>query len=186
MSRDIQVAGATMVWVKGAAGTSIASLSELGLPDSPIRITPDFRYLDVTADAWGEAPFEVQYKLASVYISMRLVHVDLSILDTCLQESQGGSAGPGLMTYAGSRLGNNAARFAATNHFIGLNIAAPVNGRPWRFFFAYLVGPPIVHPLGTERSLIDLNWRAIPYIADPWNAGLGSATAPLFDHTLDT
>lgn len=186
MARDFQIAGECMVYVKGAAGSLISSLSELGLADGPIQVMEDSRHMDINVDAFGgEVPPEIQYKLSAMFVTMRLVHYDPVILSTCLRESKGGSAAPGFMPRAGTRLGNNSARFAATNHFIGLNIAAPVNGIPYRFYFAYLVNPPFRISLGTERSLVELNWRAIPYQSDPWGNGTGSLLAPVYDNVLD-
>lgn len=185
MTRDIQVNGEAMVYVKGATNSGIGSLSELGLASDSIRISPVFRLKEVNADAWGEAPFEMQFMLAFANITMTLVHFDTSVLDFCITESMGGAVSAGRMPRAGARLGNNVARFAAGNHFIGLNIAAPV-GSPWRFYTAFLTNNPLEYPVGTERSLVTLNWRAIPYAADPWNGGLGASGTYLWDRVLDT
>lgn len=187
MARDFFINGESMVSVKGAAGTSINPLIQLGLSDGPIRVSLDFRHRDIQVDAWGnEIPPEVQFMLAAATITMTLVHFDRDVLDVCVQESFGGAAAPGFLTRAGSRLGNNAARFAATNHYIGLNILSPVAAKPWRFYFTYLTGTPVEFPLGTEKSLVQLTWRAIPYTQDPWNGGLGALGSPLWDYTLDT
>ncbi len=196
MSRDFYVNGESMVFVKGQAGTGIATLQQLGLCDSPIRITLNTRYLDIITDSWGpQLPVDVQYFLSDALIQMTLVHFDPTILAVCINESQASVPFVGFVGRAGTRMGNNRARFAVGNSFIGLNIASPVQGTPWRFYYAYLVGPPFTWPLGTERSLVTLNWRAIAYTNDPWGggtaqpngaAGTGSYQAVLFDNTLDT
>lgn len=191
MARDYFISGESLVLVKGRADSAIGSLAQLGLTDGPIRLTFESRYLEIQVDAWGgEIPAEIQYKLSAVQISMNLVHFDRDVLDVCLLESMGGAPTLGTTGRAGARMGNGLPRFAAGgvlgNHFIGLNITSPVAAKPWRFFYTYLVGPPMEFPLGTERSIVTLNWRAIPYAVDPYNGGLGAFGSPLFDYTLDT
>lgn len=187
MARDFQINGECLVQVKGAAGTSIATLQELGLAADPITVTLDFRHRDINVDAWGgEVPADVQVMLAGASVSMNLIHLDRDILDVCLRESQGGSSAIGRLKRAGARMGNNAARFAATNHYIGLNLTSPVQSKPWRFYFSYLTGPPVTVPLGTEKSVYQLNWRIIPYTRDPYNSASGAEDFQLYDHTLDT
>lgn len=186
MSRVVYVNGETMVYVKGNTASPIANISELGLAESPIRVTLDSRYLDVQVDAWGgEIPIDVQNRLSAINVSMSLVHFDPAVLEACVEESMGASTF-GVLARAGNLMGGNAPRFNPLNHYIGLNLASPVGLRPWRFYFAYLVGPPMDWPLGTERSVVTLNWRAVPYTQDPWNGGLGASGYVLFDRTLDT
>lgn len=190
MARDFQINGETMVYVKGAANTAIANLTELGLAVDQVRITPNFRHLDIKVDAWGGSdgpPADVQWMLMDVMIQMTLVHFDYDVLEHCLQLSAGGpNAAFHTMTRAGARLGNNFARFEAGNRYIGLNLASPQGQRPWRFYFAYLASQPVTIPLGVERSLVPVTWRAIPYTQDPWGAGLGAEGNVIWDHVLDT
>ncbi len=110
--------------------------------------------------------------------------LDRDVLDVCLNEAR---AAPvvGQMGRAGQRLGNNSARFSATNRLIGLNMTSPVAAKPWRFYFTYLSAQPMVFPLGTERSLVQLQWRAIPFTMDPYQQGAGSFGTLLYDHQLD-
>lgn len=189
MARDFTIAGESLVLVKGNVNTLMSSVTQLGLPAAPIRVRPEFRHKDLKVDAWGEAPPEIQFMLAWVNITMDLIHVDMNVLDAVLQESMGGAAAIGQLTRAGTRMGGGGARFSPTYHFVGLNIAAPVSARPWRFLHSYLTGPPIEHPVGTEASVITCNWRAIPYISDPANivGGIitGATNVPLWDHVLD-
>lgn len=191
MTRSFYINGESMIYVKGCSSSDIGSLQELGLCDSPVQVSVDPNYLDITVDAWGSQPPEMQFKLSSALIQMRLVHFDIDVLNTCIEESMGGATGPGVMTRAGTTLGNGAARFFpggpfVGNHYIGLNIASPVENNPYRFLFCYLVGHPNSFPFGTERSIIQLTWRAVPYTADPWNSGLGALGSVLWDNTLDT
>lgn len=188
MPRDLMINGPLMVFVRGNPLTAIGSLSQLGMSDGPVRVRHNFRHMDVNLDAWGgEVPFEIQCKLQDVMIDMTLVHVDYALLEVCVAESIGGmgAVGVGTMPLAGARLGNNSFRFAAGNHYIGLNLGAPVNGVPWSFKHCYLTGQPFEIPLGSERSIIAMSWRCIPYIPDPFNAGLFSLGQILYDHLPD-
>lgn len=187
MSRDFQINGESLVKVKGMTGTAIGSLSELGLSPGPINVTFDFRHRDINVDAWGgEIPADVQGMLAAVNINMPLIHIDYDILNACMRESMCGSSATGTLVRAGTRMGGNAARFAAGNHYIGVNILSPIIARPYRFLFSYLTGPPVVIPLGTEKSVFQLNWRVIPYTQDPWGNGSGATGQVLWDNNLDT
>jgi len=196
MPRDIFTNGETMITVKGSSSAPlISTLQQLGLAASQVRISFDFKHEDVNANAWGKEPFEIQFMLSEARITMDLIHFDMPVVQDCLRESMGGAAAQaveGTTPRAGSRLGNNSARFSATNHFVGLNISSPVGGAgiagnvlPWRFYFAYLTGPPMEIPLGTEKSIVQLNWRAIPYTTDPWGGGSGAQGNVWFDHTAD-
>jgi hypothetical protein len=190
MARDIFINGETLVLVKGRADSAIGAVSELGLAVDSIRIRQNFVYLPVQANAWGGSiPFEEQIMLQNCVISMTLVHFDPDVLDVCLNESLGGAASPGQVRRAGARMGNNLARFAGGgqtgNHYISLNLSSPVAGKPYRFYTSHLEGPPIEMPLGTERSLVVLNWLAIPYTTDPYGGGSGANNAVVYDHVLD-
>lgn len=158
----------------------------MGLAVDRITIQPNFRHRDITLDAWGgEVPAEVQAMLFDVNISMALVYFDNTVKDVCLQLSIGGAGAIGQTTRAGTLLGNGVGRFAVGNNYIGLNIASPIGQKPWRFYFTYLTGPPMEYPLGTEKTIMVLNWRAIPYVVDPWRGGLGATNYPIWDHSLD-
>lgn len=188
MGRDFQINGETMVFVKGSSASGIGTLQELGLATDPIQVSYDFRHRDMNVDAWSgpDMPPEVQCMLAGVNVSMNLIHWDDDILDVCLRESLGGASAIGRLKRAGARMGNNSPRFAAANHYIGLNLSSPVLGKPLRFFFSYLTGPPKTIPLGTEKSVTSLNWRVIPYTVDPYGAGFGAEDYQLWDNVLDT
>lgn len=187
MSRGWFINGESMVSVKGNTGTGISSITQLGLSDGPIRVSADFRHRDINLDAFGgEIPPDVQFMLAAVNVSMGLIHVDRDVLDACLRESMGGSATIGAVARAGVVLGGGVARFAAGWHYVGLNILSPVANKPWRFYAAYLTASPMEHPLGTEKSVITVNWRCIPYALDPWGDGTGASGVPIWDHTLDS
>ncbi len=162
----------------------------MGLSDGPIRPSPVCKHRAIHVDAWGGAAgaeAETQFMLAEVMIPMTLIHFDMSVLRTCIGESMGGSVVDGTLQRAGVRLGGNSPRFAANNHYIGLNITSPDGGLPWRFYFCYLMGTPAVIPLGTEKSVVQLNWKCIPFTQDPYGSnGLGANGFVLYDHVLDT
>src|SRR5688500_12011652 len=131
MARDFHVNGEVMVYVKGRADSAIGSLTQLGLPADPVRVSPEFRHREINLDAWGgEVPVDVQCMLAAVNVSMNLIHFDRDVIDVCLMESLGGMPAVGTMRRAGARLGNGLPRFAGGgvngNHLVGLNLASPV------------------------------------------------------------
>ena len=73
------------------------------------------------------------------------------------------SAVAGVLAPAGSLMGNGLPAFASGNHYISLNLLSPQLGFPWRFPTSYLTEQPIVIPLGTEKSMVKMRWKAIPY-----------------------
>ena len=199
MARDFYIAGEVMVYVKGRSDSGIANISELGLATDQIRVSPRSSYEDLPVNAWGRGIPDTQWMLQYVMVTINLIHVDPAILAECMRLSQGGGGNvgqDGVFARAGQRLGNNQARFApsqvapatgllAGNNYIGLNLAAPVNGIPWRFSYAHLADQPADFPLGTDKSVISTNWRVIPYIQDPWGNGTGAYNYVLWDHVLD-
>lgn len=200
MARDFFIGGESLVLVKGRTDSAIANLTELGLATDQIRCTPNFRHRELVVNAWGEAPPDVQWMLSSVDITMNLIHVDRSVIDTCLLLSMGGDpvlGTVGRMGRAGQRLGNNLPRFspataspgtgyAAGNNLIGVNITQPVGGHPWCFLMCYLKEMPVEFTLGVEAEVFPLSWRCIPFTQDPYQGGLGAYNWPLWQHVLDT
>jgi hypothetical protein len=189
MARGFFINGDTMVSVKGMAGSSIANLTQFGLASDQVRCTPQFYQRPIKVENWGEASPEIQNMLASVRISMNLVHFDRDVLDVCLQMAAANPNQPvGTMARTGTTMGNGLARFAAGNFFVSLNLYSPVAGKPWRFLTAYLDSQPVQFPLGNERSVVNVQWLAVPYPpdGDPWNNGSGASGVVLWDHTLDS
>lgn len=201
MPRDYQVTGEVLVQVKGGehlSGGPIAELSELGLADNSIRIQINYQHTDLHADDFGPTvPPEVLWQLGDANITMGLVHYDPNILDICLNESASSAEDAGTMNPAGTPLGNYSPIFSSGNTYISLNFQATQGGQTWHFPATYLTGPPIISPIGTERTIATLNWRAIPYVGPTVEgittsggialAGeLSSSGAILFDRTTDT
>lgn len=189
MARNYFVMGETMVAVKGRSDSTIAALSNLGLTSEQIRIGVEYKHLPIQVNAYGQVPPESQGMGMLARVNMQLVHFDESVLNACIQEGLAGAPSIGTLGHAGALMGNGLARFgpggAAGNHFIGLNILSALGQSPWRFYFAQLAGNPMSWPLGTERSLVDLQWTAFPYSVDPWNGGNGSFGVPVWDRTAD-
>ena len=179
MSRAYYINGETMVTVSNNA---LGGTQQLGLADSPIVINMNFRHDDIRVDTFGNAgiPPELQFMLADVSISMTLIHFDASILNTCIKESMGGAPAIGQLPRAGTLQGGQVALGAAGNHFISMGLSSPVGGQPWLFYATYLANSPVNFPLGTERSAVRCNWRAIPFSTDPWGGGTGSQGVPIW------
>lgn len=195
MARSFQIPGECMVSVKGMVGSQIASLSELGLSPDQINVTLNTYHDDVKVNAWGGGyvPADEQTFIASADISMTLVNFDNTILEECFRL---GMAAPafGVAGRTGALMGNGFARFAAGNFYIGLNISAPVNGLPYCFLYTRMTDRTVL-PFGTQRQIVQCNWRAIPYTNDPWGGGTaqpgtspgtGTLGAVIWSHTLDT
>ena len=182
MARAFYVAGEVLVKVRNAAiGTQ-----ELGLSDSSIVITPTFKSMDIAVDTWGSTkgpPPEIQSFLAEASVSMTLVHFDQSVLNSCIAQSMAASTA-GTLSHAGTLMGGNAALQASGNYYIQLGLSAPIGGQPWTFFACKLEGN-YSYPVGTERSVVRLNWRVIPYPpgGDPWNGGQGANGVVLWNYS---
>lgn len=202
-----------MVSVKGASTSYFANLTQLGLSSDPISVTFYHGHKDMKVDAWGGpgggiGPPEIQFFGGDARITMTLIHYDPVVLDACVMESRGipsvlfagNTSTNGILGRTGARMGNNSPRFGADNHFISLNISSPVAGKPYRFWYTYLAEQPLIFPLGTEKTVAQVIFRAIPYTTDPWGdgntnpstaqpltiAGTGSYKAVLYDNILDT
>lgn len=197
MARGFQIAGECMVLVKGNTNSSINAISQLGLCSDSVDVSYGIVHQDIKVNAWGNMgpPPEEQCFLSDVTVSMSLVHFDEAVLKECVRLSMGGAPVEGQMPRTGALMGGQVARFAAGNNYIGLNLTSPVAGNPYRFYYARLAAQPFRANMGTERQLVVLNWRVIPYTTDPWGgspaqpntvAGTGSLGALLWDRTLDT
>lgn len=201
MARDFWINGAAMITVKGRSNSAIGTLQQLALPADPIHVVYEPHYKDINVDAWGagEVPIDEQWMLASATVTMNVIDVDPTVLAACWLEANAGGdlTNQGSFAAAGTRMGNRTARFSPTNHYIGLNIAAPINGLPHRFLFSRLTAQNDL-PLGVEKSIIQLVWRVIPYAIDAWGgdglggafngtvAGTGAQGYILWDYTPDT
>lgn len=191
MSRDFQINGECLVKVKGAAGSDIATVQELGLAVDRVIVSPKFYHTAVHTDDFGpDVPAEVLWSLAECTITMTLIHYDNNILDVVIRESAAGRS-LGFMAGAGKPLGSYKPLFDKDCHYVSLNLLSPQLGEPWRFPTTYLAGTPAVYPLGVQATAVALTWRAIPYtVPNPGSPGqpikeLKSKSTVLFDHNLD-
>lgn len=160
---------------------TLTRFSDLGLTVDAVDIRVNFLHADVKADSYGPAvPVDKQWVYADAHIRTRLIHYDPDILELCLREACAGGENPtGALTAGGFALaglsmgggGLPAERnfpFIPNSgyHFVSLNIIPSViapNSLPWRFPAAYISQKPIIMPLGTQRSIVDIHWHAIPY-----------------------
>lgn len=203
MTRQYVVYGESMIYVKGRSTSGIGVYKrEIGLTDSPIRITIKINHKAVHPDDFGpDVPANFHTNLAEVIVRMTLVHYDDYILRTCIRESMV-SAGiiDGVCPPGGTPIGNGGALFSSTNYFISLNIL-PLNGLHWRFP-ACVLSPSLEYPIGTSLTSPELVWRGIPYasltpletytlpslpgvIFSPHRGDILSYGAVLWSHILD-
>ncbi len=189
MSRDLVVNGEVLVKVQGGShmsGFPIGDVSELGLTSDKTKMTFKFNHKDINVDDFGPLiPAEVMCQCAEVNIHMNLIHYDYEVLDVCMAEAMGGGlagvgpANPGFPGFVpvllndfqpggtlqptGTLLGNMRPILASGCHFITVNLTSPVFGLPWNFLACYLTNSPAEIPLGTDCSIVPLQWRCIPY-----------------------
>lgn len=198
-TRDFHINGPALLSVRGPTGSSIAGTTyELGLSEGQVEVRPVFNHSALQVNAWGLQPADQQWMGATVDITCGLIHFDASCLEEIVRLSMGGGTSFGQMGRAGVRLGGGVIRFAVGNNYFGLNITSPDDTRPFRFFFCYLPDPPLSWPLGTEKEVINIRFRAVPYPgtstsiltgSDPGGVvngvPLGSTNYPLFDRGSD-
>lgn len=182
MARDYVVNGECMVQVWGGAHLGedqpVGMLSELGLASEGVEITAFFKHKDVLTDDFGPVvPAEVMTQLSEVRIKMSLIHYDLEVLNICLNESLGGGNSlslpwPSLVpAAAGTLLGNGVDVTHSGCHFMRLYLSSPQLQKPLRFLSTYVVDQN-EFKMGTERTVHDLLWRAIPYTPPVLSSGL--------------
>lgn len=193
MGRAIQITGPVMASVIGGShmsGGIYGTLSQLGLSTGQITISPQFRQRGINIDDFGrEIPAEIQFLMSEVNVSMQLVQYDREVLDAVMQESQGGGGGfadAGTLAPAGTLLGNGRAVLTSGNHYTRLNLItlAPAPAG-WRFRSTYL-SESVEIPIGTERTVAVLNFKAIPYAFPNASGEISSSGIILWDHGQDT
>ncbi len=204
--RNFYINGELLVSVKGRsdslllgdeAGIAEDDVAELGLTSDPVVVKMDYFHEELKVNAWGQNTPEVQVMGASCNILMQLVHFDSDVLEAVIRESLGGAPQFGQLSWAGATLGNGKV-FGASgglygNHYISLNLTAQENpDRPYHFPYTYLQTPPFEFPLSTTKSILNLNFRAIAYVTDPYffrTANgieiIGAYGAQLLDRNLD-
>ena len=172
MARQYVINGETLVsvWILDPTtqNPTIHVMAELGLAEKNVTITPKYYHKDINVDDFGpNVPADVLAMIAECQITMTLVNFDTTVLDKCLSESIGGGTA-GTMPGAGIPMGGGLPLTNKNNHYIGLYLASPILEQPWYFPSSYMPNPPMEFPIGTEKTLAKLTWRAIPYKApDP-------------------
>lgn len=186
MARGYVVNGECLVLVKGMVGTEIEEITELGLAEKGIIITPKYVHKDIRVDDFGpEVPADVLAMIAECSIAMTLVNFDPYILDACLSESMGGGVA-GTMAGAGIPLGGGIPLYEEDCHYITLSLTSPNEefdfGLPaWNFLATYMPVKPMEYPIGTEKTLARLLWRAIPYVEPTSDGEILSAGAVIWN-----
>lgn len=179
--RDFVINGECMVYVRGngALGSSTTGdpqKHELGLTADGVQIYPQLYHDPVHTSQHGDkVQVETRWKLASCEVHMKLVHFNRDVLRACIQES---TAAPlntindpdstdiftdGWVGPAGSFLGGGKQLWESGCHYVSVGVTSPVDNFPWRFPASYLMGPPLLYPIGTESTVAELRWKVIPY-----------------------
>lgn len=154
---------------------------ELGLTDNITRIQPIFHHQDIHVDDFGnKAPAEVMSMMAECRIEMTLVHYDPTVLSCCLWDAKGFNGigtdlgfealNEGACGAAGTLMGGGRDVGHEDNRYSELFLIFPKTDevtmsqrQPYVFHACYLDSRPLEIPISTERSLVKLSWRAIPY-----------------------
>lgn len=178
MTRAYQIYGEFMVNVRGGqhlpssvGGFNNNKIAQLGLTSEAVTIVPRFRHKEIYTDDYGkEIPAELMCYMADAQVNITLVHYDEDVLQICMQETMGGGDGSfsvlgndGIMPRGGRLLGNNISMYFSGNHYLSVSLFPAASVKGWRFTSCYLNSQPLVIPVGAERSLVQLSFRAIPY-----------------------
>lgn len=187
MARDYYINGETMIYIKGAVDSAYPEVTELGLCEQPIRVSVEYRHLDIQVNAYGHVAPEKQAMGAMAKVYMSLVHFDPAVLRFLISQSVGGAPSPGTLGHAGNRMGNGVARYGPGWRYVGMSVVSALtagdpNIVPWTFYCGVLANNPLEWPLGAERSVITATFDILPYSLDPWNGGNGSYGVRLWDH----
>jgi hypothetical protein len=183
MPRQYVLNGETLVEVRGgchASGFPIGVLSELGLAEDQIRISPQINFKDINVNDFGpNVPADLLRMLSSVKISMTLVNYSPEVLDICIAESMGISRTipdigiPGVSTV----------RLSPDNGEVGANsgqflISAVQGGTPLQpGDFAFWVGGTLAGagtPMGGLKRIFESGWHYISLnlssqiLGQPW------------------
>lgn len=176
MARGYVVFGEFIVKVIGSVD-AFDGTEELGLTIDPVRIVPRYNHLDVMTDDYGpDVPVETLWNMADAVVHMTLVNYDPDVLNKCMRAAMGGGglnvgnptgsgSVDGFMGMAGTPMGGGVAMEASGNNYVMVFLIPTDDGEynPYRFVSCYLNSQPLEIPLGTERSLVKLAWRCVPY-----------------------
>lgn len=176
MPRDFVISGEALVTVFGGGALvdtdGNQTLQELGLAAEGIRVVPKYAHKEIHHDAFGpDIPGDIMTQLAEVSIYMTLIHYDTDILDFCMANATGGIHNDrpvfpeaGVLAPSGTLLGRGVPLTDPKNLLIRVGLQSPILLEPWRFLACYIDTQPLEIPLGTEKTLVKLRWRCIPYV----------------------
>jgi hypothetical protein len=170
MARDYQINGQCLATVSNG--------SELGLTEAPVSMSFNFTHDEIQVNAWGgRIPPALQFMLSSVDIRLSLIHFDRAVLEEAMRISMGSAPAIGQMPTAGQVM-------KQPSDFVQLTLTSPVLGVPWNFPATYIVGTPVEWPIGAEKSVIQVSFRALPIPAggDPYQGGVGSKGTVVWTH----
>lgn len=186
MARQYHVTGEHMVYVRnwympGARNTTDASSEEevffveLGMTSESTQITVNYGQTDVYTDDYVPgAPAEVLTGMyRDAFISMTLVHFDEDVLNMCIANAAGSSdaalqGSPGVPMGRWKDVTEEGCFYVelylqpAIRFGLEQGLVTARQEKPWKFFHAYLQGN-WTYPIGAEKSLVKLQWRAVPY-----------------------
>lgn len=182
MARQFVINGETLVsvWILDPTVNDPTTyvMAELGLAEKNVTIIPKYYHKDINVDDFGpNVPADVLAMIAECQIGMTLVNFDTEVLNKCLSESIGGGTA-GTMPGAGIPMGATKPLYTKGNHYIGLYLQSPILEQPWYFPATYMPNPPMEFPIGTEKTLVKLTWRAIPYVVPDPNTNSLSTGGP--------
>lgn len=174
MPRTFYINGESMITI-GPMG-SLTPLVQLGLTEDRVEVSLRVHSEPLYVDAFGKLnPANEQVFGGEAIITMHLIHFDPVQLAVCAKSAFNGPK-EGYLGRAGLT------RDATGGGFISLGIASPIAGLPFIFPTAYLRDDPYRMPLGNEKTVATLIWRALAYPigGDPWGGGTGSLGAILY------
>lgn len=199
MARGYTVFGEFIVSVSGGLFDEI---EELGLTAEPARIVPVYNHRDIPTDGYGpNVPVEVLWNMGECLLFLTLVNYDTEVLGRCYRSAMGGGNPDqgddtdldGFMGPAGRPLGFGRRIGTAANYYVTVHLFPTDDGQynPYRFIACYLNSQPLEIPIGTERTLVRLCFRVIPYqrliVENNVPQEISSTTGwPLFDFVSGT
>ena len=126
--------------------------SELGYAENAVKIVPRFHHKDIYADDFGpDSPALILWMLADFTIEMTLVYFDQTVIYNAIKDAMGGGT---LGQFAGAGTPINGKQ-------LDIESSTDATGNNWSFPKAYLAERPMEWPLGNERSLVHLTFRAV-------------------------
>lgn len=161
-------------FIASVSGNWFSDITQLGLTAEPVRIVPVYSHRDIYTDGFGpNVPVDTLWNLGECLLYMTLVNFNVVTLGTCMRAAMGGgnldlnddTNLQGFMGPTGRPLGFGRPIGAANNNYTTIHLYPTGDSPyyPYRFLACYLNSQPLEIPLGTERSLVRVCFRVIPY-----------------------